>query len=129
MWTHSYVPARDKMVLLVFLTILLALLTGLLLWVRSAPCPRTCPMRHARTPAAQLALDGTPGACVRMDGHAVGTLPMLVDFTIARPHHVMIDVCHSGYLDQSTVLYIAPGEQAHAEFALAPSDLADGPDA
>jgi hypothetical protein len=135
MWTSSYLPTRGRLFLLISLGVLAALLSGLLLWVRSlGGCRHGCrragagsPHAQIRNPAAGLSLQGTPGACVRVDGHIVGALPLRAEFVIRRPRRVLIEACKDGYAEHMSTVLLSPGEVSSADLWLSRPTLLEAP--
>lgn len=114
MWTSSYLPRRPLLVRGALL------LCGALGLVALGIHARRCPLGAAQAPAAappvdryipvRLLVEGTPGACVRIDGEIVGPIPAQVELRAAGPRRVFLQACKRGHLDYAQELELVPGE-------------------
>lgn len=119
MWTSSYLPSRRRL-LVSLLAVLLLLPGGVWLLTRRSHCPHTCPRQRVDRSVARLALSGTAGACVRIDGQILGPLPTAVEFSISRPRRVLLEVCKGGYLDHVSDVVLVPGADQREAIWLSP---------
>lgn len=132
MWTSPYLPTRGRLFLLISLGVLALLLSALLLWVRSLGCRHGCNRARAQAQAqahdpAALWLQGTEGACVRVDGHVVGALPLRAEFVLRRPRRVLLEACKDGYAEHMSTVMLTPGEVSSADLWLSRPTLLDAP--
>ncbi|MCS6915066.1 MAG: hypothetical protein RMK29_12440 [Myxococcales bacterium] len=107
MWASSYLPHRKVIALSTVLLVLVVTLVGLCLHLRR--CPGRSPPVVSSEVAVRLHLGGTPGACVRIDGHVVGPIPAEVELALRGPRRVFVHACKSGYLEFSGELELRPG--------------------
>ena len=133
MWTSSYLPRRSTLVRGGLLVCAALLLLGLGLHARRCALHpgRTTPalavpMEQA---AARLRIDGTPGACVRIDGQVVGPIPAEVALQVAGPRRLIVQACKRGHLDAAVEMDLEPGQEARAGLWLPRYQLlrGDGP--
>lgn len=110
MWTSSYLPGRKVIALSVGLLALLGTLVGLCVHLRRCPA-RSRPVVSTGVPV-RLHLGGTPGACVRIDGHVVGPIPAEVELALRGPRRVFVHACKSGYLEFGGEVELRPGMEA-----------------
>src|SRR5262249_21977520 len=119
MWTSSYLPRRSTLVRGGLLLCAALLLLGLGLHARRCPLgqPPTLQVPHER-PTARLRVDGTPGACVRIDGQIVGPIPAEVALQVTGPRRLVVQACKRGHLDAAVEVDLEPGQELDAQLWL-----------